>query len=439
MMLPLAFAAVMGSGAYLFNIVRLMAANGDSWTSLVSLVLDDVWANIAITILLLMTGAAGKGSDTLLRSLADTLRPARVNTAWWLSLFIQRSIKHVRALIAAVLVWNLFNQWFSLMPHGVTVIPADATNHVYALLTTIFDANHDGFVTTNEIQMWFVTKSLRVLKFFCFFQISQWFLALKAAPTSDELESTKGFLYDRFDPFSQGLRRFYMGLRGDRRAPWEQQARSALIDKTLNVATYISAAYWCMSALGVNMTGVLAVGGVSGIAIGFAAQKLVSNCIGGILIFVTQPFVEGDHVAFGSIEGRVEMVGWHSTRISSLEDGFSFIVPNTDVLGSALRNLSRREYSPIKIQIPYPDALQTREAMMGFTDEIRTFVSQTVRQYSIREPSIQLEFDDNNATLRPKISIKAFINGSIETTDVRELRLLLMLGIRERLNVANAS
>ena len=436
LLVPLAFASAVVSCTYLFNVIRVMAVHGDPWTSLVSLVLRDVWANIAITILLLFTGAAGRGADLLLRSIADALRPARVNTAWWMPLFIERSIKYVKALITGVLVWNLWNQWFSLIPIGMTVIQADATDHVNTLLTTVFDANHDGVVTTTEVQMWFVTTSLRLLRFFCFFQISQWLLALKAVPTPNELQSA--FLYDRSDQVSQGLRRFYIGLRADRRVPWEQQARSALIDKTLSAATYLSATYWCLSALGVNMTGVLAVGGVSGLAIGFAAQKLVSNCIGGILIFVTQPFVEGDHVAFGSIEGRVEMVGWHSTRISSIEDGFSFIVPNTDVLGSALRNLSRREYSPIKIRIPYPEVLQTRDAMIGFMDEIRRLVGQVVDEYSVRAPSIQMEFDEN-ASLLPNISIKAFINGSCDKNKVRELRTLLMLGIRERLeNVKNA-
>ena len=42
---------------------------------------------------------------------------------------------------------------------------------------------------------------------------------------------------------------------------------------------------------------------VSGIAISFATQKLVSNCIGGILIFVTQPFVEETMYDSG-IEGQ---------------------------------------------------------------------------------------------------------------------------------------
>jgi small-conductance mechanosensitive channel len=38
----------------------------------------------------------------------------------------------------------------------------------------------------------------------------------------------------------------------------------------------------------VNVTGVLAVGGFSGVAVGFAAQRCVANMISGGLIFLTQ-------------------------------------------------------------------------------------------------------------------------------------------------------
>ena len=103
-------------------------------------------------------------------------------------------------------------------------------------------------------------------------------------------------MYDREDGVSQAINKHFAGLRGDEGVEWEVQARSALVDKALSVSICLFAAYTALSALGVNMTGLLAIGGVSGIAIGFAAQKLVSNFISGILIFVTQPFVEGDHI-----------------------------------------------------------------------------------------------------------------------------------------------
>ena len=67
----------------------------------------------------------------------------------------------------------------------------------------------------------------------------------------------------------------------------------------------ISARPW----LEIDIHGVLAIGGASGIAIGFAAQKLVSNLIAGLLIFVTQPFKAGDRIQVQGIVGIVQGVG----------------------------------------------------------------------------------------------------------------------------------
>jgi len=234
---------------------------------------------------------------------------------------------------------------------------------------------------------------------------------------------------------SQALRKYCGGLRGDPGVTWDVQARSALIDKAMTVSAYILTAYYCLSALGVNMSGLLAVGGVSGIAIGFAAQKLVSNCIGGILIFVTQPFVEGDRVQFatgaGQIDGRVDMVGWHSTRIASIDDGYSYIVPNTDVLGSALKNLSRRQYVPIKITIPFPASVDGGAEMQTFVDDVTRLVSETVDDFSVRKPSVRVVFDG----LTPKVRINAFIDASKDenTSVANDLETQIMRDVVEKL------
>jgi len=206
----------------------------------------------------------------------------------------------------------------------------------------------------------------------------------------------------------------------------------------MTVTAYILTAYYCLSALGVNMSGLLAVGGVSGIAIGFAAQKLVSNCIGGILIFVTQPFVEGDHVQFatgvGQIDGRVDMVGWHSTRIASIDDGYSYIVPNTDVLGSALKNLSRRQYVPIKVTIPFPTSVDGKDEMQTFVDDVARLVSETVDDFSVRKPSVSTVFDG----LTPKVRINAFIDASKDENSCKanDLETQIMRDIVEKLQPA---
>ena len=410
------------------------------------LLLEDAWVDLAVTASVLYFGVAQKFISLALTSFADFVRPSGVNTLWWISLMCVRSVRHVSAIARNVLVWSFGNQLWSTIPLGIDLITAEkgtvasaanpqiGLSHVNSLLTSVFDANHDGVVTTTEVQMWFVSKTLRLLWCFVILDMCQWFFTLKAAPTMEELK-TRSKDYDREDFVSQALRKYCGGLRGDPGVTWDVQARSALIDKAMTVSAYILTAYYCLSALGVNMSGLLAVGGVSGIAIGFAAQKLVSNCIGGILIFVTQPFVEGDRVQFatgaGQIDGRVDMVGWHSTRIASIDDGYSYIVPNTDVLGSALKNLSRRQYVPIKITIPFPASVDGGAEMQTFVDDVTRLVSETVDDFSVRKPSVRVVFDG----LTPKVRINAFIDASKDenTSVANDLETQIMRDVVEKL------
>lgn len=51
-----------------------------------------------------------------------------------------------------------------------------------------------------------------------------------------------------------------------------------------------------LKLVGLDPAPLLAVGGVSGIVVGFASQSLLLNLIAGISIFITRPFVVGDIV-----------------------------------------------------------------------------------------------------------------------------------------------
>ena len=443
----IALAAFAALAAHLyFTVCTETSAGHDAMRVARKLLFEDAWVDLAVTASALYFGIAQKFISLALTSFADFVRPNGVNTLWWISLMCVRSVRHVSAIARNVLVWSFGNQLWSTIPLGIDLITAEkgtvasaanpqiGLSHVNSLLTSVFDANHDGVVTTTEVQMWFVSKTLRLLWCFVILDMCQWFFTLKAAPTMEELK-TRSKDYDREDFVSQALRKYCGGLRGDPGVTWDVQARSALIDKAMTVSAYILTAYYCLSALGVNMSGLLAVGGVSGIAIGFAAQKLVSNCIGGILIFVTQPFVEGDRVQFatgaGQIDGRVDMVGWHSTRIASIDDGYSYIVPNTDVLGSALKNLSRRQYVPIKITIPFPASVDGKTEMQTFVDDVTRLVSETVDDFSVRKPTVRTVFDG----LTPKVRINAFIDASKDENSSRanDLETQIMRDVVDKL------
>ncbi|REJ69362.1 MAG: mechanosensitive ion channel family protein [Planctomycetota bacterium] len=89
------------------------------------------------------------------------------------------------------------------------------------------------------------------------------------------------------------------------------------------------------------MTSVLAGLGVGGLAIGLAAQDMIKNFFGSLMIFGDQPFQLGDRIVVDSVDGSVEMVGFRSTRIRTL-DGHLVTFPNGDLANSPIRNIAAR-------------------------------------------------------------------------------------------------
>jgi len=114
-----------------------------------------------------------------------------------------------------------------------------------------------------------------------------------------------------------------------------------------------------LQAFGVNISTLLALGGVGGLAIGFAAKDLLANLFGGLVIFLDRPFTLGDWVRSPDrdIEGTVEHIGWRQTRIRTF-DKRPLYVPNSIFTSILVENPSRMENRRIyeTIGIRYQDA-----------------------------------------------------------------------------------
>ncbi len=87
----------------------------------------------------------------------------------------------------------------------------------------------------------------------------------------------------------------------------------------------------------VDRDGLLAAGAAVGVAVGFAAQDVLKNIFGGILIIVDQPFQVGDRVSVGGTYGEVVSIGLRSTRIVTPDDNL-VSVPNTQVVDGQVAN-----------------------------------------------------------------------------------------------------
>lgn len=117
----------------------------------------------------------------------------------------------------------------------------------------------------------------------------------------------------------------------------------------------------------------LTFGGIAGIAIGFAAQGVVSNLFGAVVIYLDQPFKIGEWITLPemNISGTVEYIGWRSTRLRGF-DTYPYYVPNnvfnTHVVETPPRMHARR------IQQTLPVRYSDVERLPAILAELRAYI-----------------------------------------------------------------
>jgi MscS family membrane protein len=121
------------------------------------------------------------------------------------------------------------------------------------------------------------------------------------------------------------------------------------VGKLLRVSVLITAVLVGLQSLGFSISGVLAFGGIGGIAVGFAAKDLLANFFGGLMLYLDRPFVVGEWIRSPDreIEGTVEEIGWRLTRIRTF-DKRPLYVPNAVFAQIAVENPARMTNRRIK-------------------------------------------------------------------------------------------
>jgi len=136
------------------------------------------------------------------------------------------------------------------------------------------------------------------------------------------------------------------------------------IAQLVRVSVLITAALVGLETLGVNISAILAFGGIGGIAVGFAAKDMLANFFGGLMIYLDRPFAVGDWVRSSdrNIEGTVERIGWRLTVIRTF-DKRPLYIPNSIFASIAVENPSRmshrRIYETIGVRYDDIDKLPT--------------------------------------------------------------------------------
>ena len=120
-----------------------------------------------------------------------------------------------------------------------------------------------------------------------------------------------------------------------------------IVETTLRVVILIAAFLMVLKQVGIEIGPLLAGAGIIGLAVGFGAQSLVKDVIGGFFILLENHMNVGDIVEIAGSAGVVESINLRVTVLRDLE-GKVHIVPNGEI--GVVMNMTR-EYSQALVEI----------------------------------------------------------------------------------------
>jgi len=116
------------------------------------------------------------------------------------------------------------------------------------------------------------------------------------------------------------------------------QTLSSVLVKSVEITAFLLAGIIALGEAGFELGPLIAGAGVVGLAIGFGAQTLVKDVLGGLFVLLENQYASGDVVEIAGISGAVQAVNLRRTVLRDL-DGIVHTVPNGDVRVSS--NLTR--------------------------------------------------------------------------------------------------
>jgi small conductance mechanosensitive channel len=112
---------------------------------------------------------------------------------------------------------------------------------------------------------------------------------------------------------------------------YEQAKRArtlgSVVNKFMTASIAVVASLMILREFGVDITPVLTGAGIVGVALGFGAQTLVRDLIGGFFLILEDQVRVGDHAAINGVEGMVEQINLRTIVLRDLE-GTVHVFPN---------------------------------------------------------------------------------------------------------------
>ena len=157
--------------------------------------------------------------------------------------------------------------------------------------------------------------------------------------------------------------------RKDRRI---DQTTIIALGRIIRITIIVTVTLIALNTMGVNVSGLMAAGGIGGLAVGLASKDMLANFFGGFTVYMDRPFSVGDWIVLKEkgIEGVVEDIGWRQTTIRKF-DKRPVYVPNAIFTTATVENPSRMSHRRIFeiIGLRYDD-LERMELITGAVREM---------------------------------------------------------------------
>lgn len=161
-----------------------------------------------------------------------------------------------------------------------------------------------------------------------------------------------------------------------------------LMRDVLKIILWTIGFFWILGVVfQVNIPALITGLGIGGVALALAAKESIENFFAAFTILADKPFAVDDTIKLGALEGKVERIGFRSTRLRT-GDGSLLIIPNKKLVDESLENLSARASLHVRLAIPVKYSVPPQ-----LLDSILSEIRQSVSQMPEVQPPVQIAVD----------------------------------------------
>lgn len=144
-----------------------------------------------------------------------------------------------------------------------------------------------------------------------------------------------------------------------------------LVSSVWRAVVWVTAVFAILGTLGIDLVPFVAGATVIGAAIGFGAQSLIKDLLGGFFIFVEDQYGVGDTITLGDTTGIVEELNLRVTRLRAV-DGRVWWVPNGEVRRVANASI---QWSRAIVDLAVPAGADVERCLITVEEEAAHFAA----------------------------------------------------------------